>query len=182
MDDIKIVIYEYLFKRRDLLDLQRLAWKETNLEEQKRMEEEIASLERDVENKHQLIISTEEGNDALIDIEGKTHGSDILELETMYYEAIAERNKKQNQNKTESLTDKFIKQDTEKLGLENCKISTMKKEDLEKQLDEEFRNYNADILYENEDTADITIMEGISKDGKKVSLYYYPYKNYKLRR
>lgn len=104
----------------------------------------------------------------------------------MYENAMVKRNRENNQrnsefngSQTENLIDKFIKQDKEKLGLKKCKISIVKKEDLEKQLDGEFSNYNADILYVNEDTTDITIMEGTDKKGKKVSLYYYPYTNYK---
>ena len=85
----------------------------------------------------------------------------------------------EKESKTKKLIEKFIEQDKETLRLQKCKISIARREELEEKLDKEFANYNMDMLYPSKDMIDITIIEGIDKNGKKVSLYYYPYINYK---
>lgn len=182
MDDIKITIYEYLLKRRDLLDLNRLVWRKTDLEEIKSLEQELEELEKDVNEKYYSIISTEEGYEELLKVENELRESGGVrswKLDEMYMEAIEER-KKESELKTKGLIDKFIEQDKETLELQKCKISIVRKEELEEKLDKEFANYNMDMIYSSKDkTHIITIMEGIDKNGKRVSLYYYPYTNYK---
>ena len=70
----------------------------------------------------------------------------------------------------------LIARDKKILGIKKCEVSKVKAEDL--QLDEEFRNYNADIFPDIGDEKDITIVQGKDKDGKKRILYYYTHDNY----
>lgn len=61
----------------------------------------------------------------------------------------------------------LIDRDKKVLGLKNCEISEVYVGDLK--LDQEFENYNAEIL----ENTEVTVMQGIDKEGKKNILYYY---------
>lgn len=180
MDDIdmEIVIYKYLLKRRDALDLNHMIFKEKDLKEKTRLEEELEKLEREINDDYYTILSTEESYNKLSDIEKEIKDIHSFELDVRYQEAIEEKNQRNFRKASLVLKTEFIEYDKAFRGLKQCKVSTVTKEDLEEQLDGEFRNYNADILYVDEGTTDVTVMEGIDEQGNKKVLYYYPHKDY----
>lgn len=180
MDDIdmEIVIYKYLLKRRDALDLNRMIFKEKDLKEKTRLEEELEKIEREINDDYYTILSTDESYNKLSDIEKEIKDIRSFELDVRYQKAIEERNQINFRKASLDLKTEFIEYDKAFRELKKYKISTVKKEELEKQLDREFSNYNADILYVDEGTTDVTVMEGIDEQGNKKVLYYYPYKDY----
>ncbi len=107
---------------------------------------------------------------------------EINNIKMSVNEIIKKRNEEKNKRDVRKtrldLEKEFIGTDKAFEGLKQCKTYTVKKKDLEGKLDEEFGNYNADILYLNEDIEDVTVMEGVDEQGNKVILYYYPYEDY----
>lgn len=133
--------------------------------------DEIEQLEREIESDEQFIESTEEGYETLLRMEKEARRGIISGK-------ITRDKEKWLYGGEETLTKKFIKRDLEDLGLKDVTISTIKKDILERMLEPEFSNYNADILYVDEEKRYITGVEGKDSKGNKKALYYYPYPTY----
>lgn len=178
IEDLDLFIYEYMLKRRDVLELNRLLDEERDPNEIMRLQEELERLEQELDKASYTIHSTEESYNKLVEIEKEIQDIYSPELDFRYQEALEEKNKRDVRKARLDLEKEFIGCDKAFEALKQCKTYTVKKKDLEDVLDEEFGNYNADILYINEDIEDVTVMEGIDVQGNKEILYYYPYKDY----
>lgn len=178
IEDVDLYIYEYMLKRRDILDLNRLLDKERDPNEIMKLQEELIKTEQEVDEAYYTILGTEESYNRLGEIEKEIKNIYSFKLDFRYNEALEEKNKRDVRKANIDLEKEFIEYDKAFEGLKQCKTYTVKKKDLEGKLDEEFGNYNADILYVNEDIEDVTVMEGIDEQGNKQILYYYPSKAY----
>ena len=178
IENLDLFIYKYMLKRRDILDLNRLLDEERDPNEIMRLQEELERIEQEIVGDYITILSTEESYNRLGEIEKEIQDIYSSELDFRYQEALEEKNKRDIRKTRLDLEKEFIGCDKVYEGLKQCKTYTVKKKDLEGKLDEEFGNYNADILYLNEDIEDVTVMEGIEEQGNKEILYYYPYEDY----
>ncbi len=178
IEDLDLFIYEYMLKRRDILDLNRLLDKERDPNEIMRLQEELERIEQEVNKAYYTILDTEKSYNRLGEIEKEIQDIYSSELDFRYNEALERKNQRDIEKTRLDLEKEFIGDDKAFEGLKQCKTYTVKKKDLEGKLDEEFGNYNADILYVNEDIEDVTVMEGIDEQGNKEILYYYPYEDY----
>ena len=178
IENLDLFIYEYMLKRRDMLELNRSLDEERDPNEIMRLQEELERLEQEVDEAYYTISDTEESYNRLGEIEKEIQDIYSSELDFRYQEALEEKNKRDARKIRLDLEKEFIGCDKAFEGLKQCKTYTVKKKDLEGKLDEEFGNYNADILYVNEDIENVTVMEGIDEQGNKEILYYYPYEDY----
>lgn len=145
-------------------------WKDENNFQVKQELEEVE--EKINENKDKLLYANR-NNEILNKVEEKLRGlmekvggvSPVEYIDGFYPNAI-------NDLVDEVLIEELIEKD--KTNLKNPRVYTAFKGDLEKELDEECRSYNADICYNKYFNDRVTVMEGTDNKGRKQVIYYYP--------
>lgn len=167
---LKGMIEDYLRLEEDRMSLILEEWKDENNFQIKQELEEVE--EKINENKDKLLYANR-NNEILNKVEEKLRGlmekvggvSPVEYIDGFYPNAI-------NDLVDEVLIEELIEQD--KTKLKNPRVYTALKRNLEKELDAECRNYNADICNNEYFNDRVTVMEGTDNKGRKQVIYYYP--------
>lgn len=166
---LKEMIEDYLRLDEDRMSLILEEWKDEN---NFQIKQELEEVEGKInENKDKLLYENR-NNEILNKVEEKLRGlmekvggvSLVEYIDGFYPNAI-------NDLVDEVLIEELIEQD--KTNLKKPRVYTAFKRDLEKELDAECGNYNADIC-NNEYNDRVTVMEGTDNKGRKQVIYYYP--------